>query len=163
MMSVAQKKRQLQSVLLVCACWYVLVGDVCVLSLVSSLCCCLSVLVWWRLNVAGCVSVVVGALAVVCCTQTRCHVCAGSKKTISVIVTATVSEIQIREREDGINSDTSPVPVSTSVDDRSGQPDETQANKTQKQNKKETTIERGNPLYSEIPRVAARIQGKFGG
>ena len=49
----------------------------------------------------------------------------------------TVSEIQIREREDG-NSDISPVQVSTSVDDRSGQPDE-------------TTIERGNPLESEIP------------
>ena len=63
----------------------------------------------------------------------------------------TESEIQIREREDGLNSDTSPVPVSTSVDDRSGQPDETQANKTQKPNKKETTIERGNPLESEIP------------
>ena len=63
----------------------------------------------------------------------------------------TVSENHIREREDGINSDTSPVPVSTSVDDRSGQPDETQANKTKKPNKKETTIERGNPLYSEIP------------
>ena len=63
----------------------------------------------------------------------------------------TVSEIQIREREDGINSDTSPVQVSNSVGDRSGQPDETQANKTQKPNKKETTIERGNPLYSEIP------------
>ena len=50
----------------------------------------------------------------------------------------TVSEIQIREREDGIHSDTSPVQVSTSVDDRSGQPDE-------------TTIERGNSLDSEIP------------
>ena len=50
----------------------------------------------------------------------------------------TVSEIQIREREDGINSDISPVQVSTSVDDRSGQPDE-------------TTIERSNPLNSEIP------------
>ena len=37
----------------------------------------------------------------------------------------TVSEIQIREREDGFNSDTSPVQVSTSVDDRSAQPDET--------------------------------------
>ena len=63
----------------------------------------------------------------------------------------TVSEIQIREREDGINSDTSPVQVSTSVDDRSGQPDETKANKTQKPNMKKTTIERGNPLNSEIP------------
>ena len=42
--------------------------------------------------------------------------------------------------------------VSTSVGDRSGQPDETQANKIQKKtNKKETTIELGNPLYSEIP------------
>ena len=63
----------------------------------------------------------------------------------------TVSEIQIREREDGINSYTSPVQVSTSVDDRSRQLDETQANKIQKPNKKKTTIERGNPLDSEIP------------
>ena len=44
----------------------------------------------------------------------------------------------------------SPVPVSSSVGDGSGQPDETQANKIPKPNKKETTIERGNPLYSEI-------------
>ena len=36
-----------------------------------------------------------------------------------------VSEIQIREQEDGINSVISPVQVSNSVDDRSGQPDET--------------------------------------
>ena len=50
----------------------------------------------------------------------------------------TESEIQIREREDGINSGIYPVQVSTSVDDRSGQPDE-------------TTIERGNSLDSEIP------------
>ena len=42
----------------------------------------------------------------------------------------TVSEIQIREREDGINSDISPVHVSTSVDDRSGKPG--QANKNPK-------------------------------
>ena len=67
----------------------------------------------------------------------------------------TVSEIQIREREDATNSDISPVPVSDSVDDRSRQlDDETQANKTPKTNKKETTIERGNPLCSddlEIP------------
>ena len=62
----------------------------------------------------------------------------------------TVSEIQIREREDGNNSDISPVPMSNSVDDGSEQPDETQANKIQKTNKKETTIERGNPLDSEI-------------
>ena len=40
--------------------------------------------------------------------------------------------------EDRVESDISPVQVSTSVDDGSGQPDE-------------TTIERGNPLESEIP------------
>ena len=63
----------------------------------------------------------------------------------------TVSEIQIREREDATVSDISPVPVSNLVDDGSGQPDETQANKIPKTNKKEITIERGNPLDSEIP------------
>ena len=62
-----------------------------------------------------------------------------------------VGEIQVRERQDGIKSDISPVPVSTLVDDGSGQPDETQANKIQKPNKKKTTIEWGNPLFSEIP------------
>ena len=46
--------------------------------------------------------------------------------------------MSVREKEDAPNSDISPVPVSNSVDDRSGQPDE-------------TTIERGNPLNSEIP------------
>ena len=44
----------------------------------------------------------------------------------------TVGEAQVREREDATNSDISPVPVSKSVDDRSGQPDETQANKKSK-------------------------------
>ena len=47
----------------------------------------------------------------------------------------TVSEIQSREREDGINIDTSPVQVSNSVGDRSGQPDRTQANKLPKTKK----------------------------
>ena len=56
----------------------------------------------------------------------------------------TVGEIQVREREDRIDNDISPVPVSELVDDSSGRPDETQANKNLKQNKKETTIERGN-------------------
>ena len=41
--------------------------------------------------------------------------------------------------------------MSNLVDDGSGQPDEIQANKIQKPNKKETTIERGNPSDSEIP------------
>ena len=50
----------------------------------------------------------------------------------------TVGEIQIRDREDGNGTDISRVQVSDSVDDRSGQPEE-------------TTIERGNSLGSEIP------------
>ena len=58
----------------------------------------------------------------------------------------TVGEIQVREREDATNSDISPVPVSNLVDDGSG----LQANKIPKTNKKETTIERGKPLDSEI-------------
>ena len=37
------------------------------------------------------------------------------------------------------------MPVSEFVDDRSGEPEEIQANKIPKTNKKETTIERGNP------------------
>ena len=61
----------------------------------------------------------------------------------------TVGEIPVREREDATNSDISPVQVSNSVDDRSARPDETQANKNPKTNKKETTIERGDPLCSD--------------
>ena len=74
-----------------------------------------------------------------------------SSSSSSSSLSPTVCEIQVREWEDATNSDISPVPVSNSVDDRSGQPDETQANKIPKPNKKETTIERGNPLDSEIP------------
>ena len=40
-----------------------------------------------------------------------------------------VSEIQTREREDGTESDISPAHVSTTVDDRSGRPDDNHANK----------------------------------
>ena len=65
--------------------------------------------------------------------------------------TPTVGEIQVREGEEIPNSDISPVPVSNLVDDGSGQPEEIQANKNQKPNKKETTIEQGNPLDSEFP------------
>ena len=63
----------------------------------------------------------------------------------------TVGEIQVREREDATNSDTSPVPVSNSVGDRSGRPDDTQANKKQKPNKKESNKEQSESLDSEIP------------
>ena len=75
----------------------------------------------------------------------------GSSSSSASSSSPTVSEIQIREREDRIDNDITPVQVSCSVGDGSGQPDETQANKNPKPNKKETTIERGNPLYSEIP------------
>ena len=61
-----------------------------------------------------------------------------------------VGEVSVREREDALNSAISPVPVSELVDDRTGKPVETQANKIQK--KKESPIERGNPCGdSEIP------------
>ena len=60
--------------------------------------------------------------------------------------------MSVREREDAPTSDISPVPVSELVDDRKGKPVETQANEIPKTNKKETTIERGNPCDdSEIP------------
>ena len=54
----------------------------------------------------------------------------------------TVGDMSVREREDASNSDISPVPVSKLVDDRTGEPVETQANKIPKTNKKETTMER---------------------
>ena len=63
----------------------------------------------------------------------------------------TVSDTETREREDRIESDTSPVPVSTNVDDRSGQPVVDHANQNPKPNKKEPKIERDDPLCSEIP------------
>ena len=56
------------------------------------------------------------------------------------------------------NSDISPVPVSELVDDRSGRPDETQANKNLKPNKKETTIERGDPLCSDDSEIPEWLQ-----
>ena len=63
----------------------------------------------------------------------------------------TVSEVQTREREDQIESDISPVHVSTTVDDRSGRLDDNQANKNPKPNKKESKKEQSDPLCSEIP------------
>ena len=63
----------------------------------------------------------------------------------------TVSESQTREREDRTESDISPVHVSTTVDDRSGRPDDTQANKTSKLNEKDSKKEQSESLCSEIP------------
>ena len=70
----------------------------------------------------------------------------------------TVGEIPVREREDVINSDISPVPVSKLVDDSSGRPDEDQANKIPKTNKKETTTTRGDPLCSDNSEIPEWLQ-----
>ena len=74
-----------------------------------------------------------------------------SSSSSSTSSSSTVSESQTREREDQNESDISPVPVSTTVDERSGRPDDNQAIQTPKTNQEETTIERGDPLCSEIP------------
>ena len=66
--------------------------------------------------------------------------------------------MSVREREDATNNDISPVPVSNSVDGRSGKPDATQANKIPKPNKKETTMERGNPLCSDDSEIPEWLQ-----
>ena len=70
----------------------------------------------------------------------------------------TVGDLSVREREDVTNSDISPVPVSELVDDSSGRPDETQANKNLKPNKKETTIARGDPLCSDNSEIPEWLQ-----
>ena len=50
------------------------------------------------------------------------------------------------------------MPVSNSVDDGSGQPEEIQANKIPKPNKKETTIERCDPLCSDDSEILEWLQ-----
>ena len=55
------------------------------------------------------------------------------------------------DQGDLINSDISPVQMSASVDDRSGKPVETQANKPTKPNIKESKKEQSESLVSEIP------------
>ena len=75
-----------------------------------------------------------------------------SSSSPSSLSSPTVDEISVREREDALDSDISPVPVSEFVDDRTGEPEEIQANKIPKKQSKETPIERGNPRDdSEIP------------
>ena len=74
----------------------------------------------------------------------------------------TEGEIQTRERGDQNESDISPVHVSTTVGDRSGRPDDNQANKIPKQIKR---IQEGTErlvVFWDLG-VAARIQGNFGG
>ena len=72
----------------------------------------------------------------------------------------TVGEMSVREREDALNSDISPVPVSELVDDRTGEPVETQANQIPK-SKETTTIERRN--LCDDPEIPEWLQGEFGG
>ena len=60
-----------------------------------------------------------------------------------------MNDTRTREREDRIESDTSPVTLSTTVDEGSGRPDVDQANKTSKTNKKEPQKEREDPLLKE--------------
>ena len=55
----------------------------------------------------------------------------------------TVGEMSVRERQDALNSDISPVPVSELVDDRTGEPVENQVNQIT-ESKERTSIERGN-------------------
>ena len=69
-----------------------------------------------------------------------------SSSSLSSLSSPTVDEIQVREREDATNSDISPVPMSILVDDGSGQPDEDQANKTPKTNKKRDHDSTGRPV-----------------
>ena len=68
-----------------------------------------------------------------------------------------VIEIQIREREDRTESDISPVTVSTMVDERSGRPENDQANKNPKPKKKEPKRERGDPLLADSGRASSEI------
>ena len=70
----------------------------------------------------------------------------------------TVGEMSVREREDAPISDISPVPVPKFVDDGSGQPNEDQANKIPKTNKKETPITRGDPLCSDNSEIPEWLQ-----
>ena len=60
-----------------------------------------------------------------------------------------MSDTKTREREDRVESDFSPVTVSTKVDDRWEQPVVNQANKIPKTHQKEPQIDREDPLFKE--------------
>ena len=83
--------------------------------------------------------------------QDRVSHCSTSSSSSSSSPTVISSDTKTREREDRIESDISPVTVSTTVDDRSRRPVVDQANKAPKTNKKEPQTDRGDPLYSDIP------------
>ena len=114
-------------------------------------------------------------------TPSRLEHCSTSSPSSSSSPTATSSDNETREREDRIESDTSPVLVSSfNVDDRTGKPvvcsesnheQGRQANqKKTKTNKKGDHDRSGTPVVCRLrsrkfgnPGVTARIQGKFGG
>ena len=85
--------------------------------------------------------------------------CSTSSSSSSSSPTATSIDNETREREDRTESDASPVPVSTNVDDRTGQPVVDQANQKfpKKTKKKETMIERGSPLSADSGRASSEI------
>ena len=89
--------------------------------------------------------------------------CSTSSSSSSSSPTVTSNGNETREREDRIESDISPVTVSTKVDDRSEQPVVNKANKIHKTHKKEPQIDRCNTLCSEIPEWLEELREKFGG
>ena len=103
------------------------------------------------------------------------HRFTSSSSSSSSPTTTTSSESETRERKDQSEIDSLPVPVSSSnVDDRTEKPvvcretnhEQPQTNqKFPKTNKKETMIERGNPLFADPVRTSSetRIRSKFGG
>ena len=87
------------------------------------------------------------------------RLCSTSSSSSSSSPKTSSSDNETREKEDQTESDTSPVPVSSSnVDDRTVQPVVDQANqKLPKTNKKETKIERSNPLSADSGRASSEI------
>ena len=84
--------------------------------------------------------------------------CSTSSSSSSSSPTVTSSGNETRETEDRSESDTSPVHVSTKVDDRTEQPIVDKANQQlPKTNKKETMIERSNPLSADSCRASSEI------
>ena len=84
--------------------------------------------------------------------------CSTSSSSSSSSPTGTSSGNETREREDRIDSDISPVTVSTTVHDRSGQPVVDQAKKIPKTIlKEESKRERGDPLFADLGRASSEI------
>ena len=83
--------------------------------------------------------------------------CSTSSSSSSSSPTTSSSDNETREREDRTEGGTSPVPVSIpNVDDRTGQP-VVDNQKLQKTNKKETKIERSDPLYADSSHASSEI------